>query len=195
MVEALVGCIAGAVTVAETERMAREAGLADIVLNPRSGYIDRMVDWQDPLYRKIVASLPAGSKASDYITSLEITARKPAAPAASGANREMLKTTVSLAVYDPPMCCATGVCGPDVDPKLVQFAADLGWLAENGVRVERFNLAQTPLAFAENDLVRAALTEKGEAALPLVIVAGQVASAGVYPTRDALASLVGLKVG
>jgi AhpD family alkylhydroperoxidase len=192
MVEALVGCVAGAVTVAETERMAREAGLVEIVLEPKSAYIDSMVDWQDPLYRKIVASLPAGSKASDYITSLEITARKPAMAAPWGANRETLKASASLAVYDPPMCCATGVCGPDVDPKLVQFGADLGWLVKQGVTVERFNLAQTPIAFAENEVVRAALTEKGEAALPLVIVEGKVAASGVYPTRDALAALVGL---
>ena len=192
MVEALVGCIAGAVTVAETERMAREAGLVDLVLTPKSGYIDSMVDWQDPLYRKIVASLPAGSKASDYITSLEISARKPATLAASGASQARLMAPVSVAVYDPPMCCSTGVCGPDVDPKLVQFAADLKWLAEQGVSVERFNLTQTPIAFAENEVVRGALTEKGEAALPLLLVDGKVAASGAYPTRDALTALVGL---
>ena len=78
MVDALVGCVAGAVLVSETERMAKEAGLNEIVLNPKSNYIDGMVDWQDPLYQKIIASLPAGTKPGDYITSLEITARKPA---------------------------------------------------------------------------------------------------------------------
>jgi AhpD family alkylhydroperoxidase len=192
MVEALVGCIAGAVTVAETERMAREAGLVDLVLKPKSGYIDRMVDWQDPLYRKIVASLPAGSKASDTITSLEITARQPATMAASGAIPAALQASAALAVYDPPLCCATGVCGPDIDPKLVQFAADLKWLASQGVTVERFNLAQSPIAFAENEVVRAALEEKGEAALPLVMVSGKVAFSGSYPSRDALEALVGL---
>ena len=62
-VEALVGCVAGAVLVSETERMAKEAGLGDIVLKPKSGYIDGMVDWQDPLYQKIIADLPAGSEA------------------------------------------------------------------------------------------------------------------------------------
>ena len=75
-VEALVGCVAGAVLVSETERMAKDAGLGDLVLKSKSGYIDGMVDWQDPLYQKIVAHLPAGTKPSDYITSLEITARK-----------------------------------------------------------------------------------------------------------------------
>jgi arsenite methyltransferase len=76
MVEALVGCIAGAVLVSETERLAREAGLSDIQLNPKPGYVDSLVEWQDPLYQKIMAHLPAGTKPSDYITSLEITARK-----------------------------------------------------------------------------------------------------------------------
>jgi len=78
-VQALVGCIAGAVLVSETERMAREAGLVDIRLNTRPDYVDGMADWQDPLYREILAHLPPGTKPSDFITSLEITARKPAA--------------------------------------------------------------------------------------------------------------------
>ena len=79
-VEALIGCVAGAVLVSETEQMARAAGLQDIVLTPKSTYVDGMVDWQDPLYTKIIASLPVGAKPSDYITSLEVTARKPASP-------------------------------------------------------------------------------------------------------------------
>ena len=76
MVEALVGCVAGAALVSETERMAREAGLTDIVLKAKSDFIDGMVDWQDPFYQKIIAHLPARAKPSDYVTSLEITARK-----------------------------------------------------------------------------------------------------------------------
>ena len=75
-VEALLGCVAGAVLVSETERMAKEAGLRDIVAKSRPAYIDGMVDWQDPLYQKIMTHLPAGGKPSDYVTSLEITARK-----------------------------------------------------------------------------------------------------------------------
>lgn len=78
MVEALVGCVAGAVLVSDTQKMAEAAGLAEIQLASKSAYVDGMVDWKDPLYQKILAHLPAGAKASDYITSLEITARKPA---------------------------------------------------------------------------------------------------------------------
>jgi arsenite methyltransferase len=181
MIEALIGCVAGAVLVSETERMAREAGLGDMVLKPKAGYIDGMVDWQDPLYQKIIATLPAGTKPSEYITSLEITARKPALISS-------LKTEVRLQVYDPAMCCSTGVCGPEVDSGLVRFAADLKWFQEQGVQVERFNLSQSPVAFVENDLVKQALTDKGEAALPMLLINGQVSSMGRYPERQELAA-------
>ncbi len=76
MGEALVGCVAGAVLVSETERLVRDAGLSDIRLNPKLGYVASLVEWQDPLYQKIMAHLPVGKRPGDYITSLEITARK-----------------------------------------------------------------------------------------------------------------------
>ncbi|MGB7745693.1 MAG: arsenite methyltransferase [Verrucomicrobiia bacterium] len=76
MVEALVGCVAGAALVSDTERMAREAGLTDIVLKSKPGYVEAMANFEDPLYRKIVEHLPAGTKPADFITSLEVQARK-----------------------------------------------------------------------------------------------------------------------
>lgn len=77
-VQALVGCIAGAVLVSETERMARQAGLIDITLNSHPEYVESMFDPCSPLYREVMAQLPPGTKLSDYVTSLELTARKPA---------------------------------------------------------------------------------------------------------------------
>ncbi len=185
MVEALVGCVAGAVLVSETERMAKEAGLTDLVLNPKSGYIDGMMDWQDPLYQKIIAALPTGTKPSEYVTSLEITARKPGVARSS-------ESVGPLDVYDPAMCCSTGVCGPEVDPVLVRFAADLKWLQDQGVKVQRFNLAQSPAAFVENAPVKQALMDRGEAALPTVLAGGCVSSVGRYPERHELAAWAGL---
>ena len=97
-----------------------------------------------------------------------------------------------LAVYDPPMCCSTGVCGPAVDPVLPRVAADLDWLRRQGVEVERFNLAQQPQAFVANPAVTAALREHGNDCLPLVLVDGRVVSRGAYPDRAGLGRLVGL---
>ena len=76
MVEALVGCVAGAALVSETERQAREAGLTDIVLKSKPGYVEAMESFEDPLYRKIVEHLPVGTKPANFITSLEVQARK-----------------------------------------------------------------------------------------------------------------------
>ncbi len=77
MVEALVGCIAGAVLADETEHMAQEAGLVDIALECKNGYIDAISSWKDPLFQKITKALPEGSKVSEFITSLAVNARKP----------------------------------------------------------------------------------------------------------------------
>lgn len=75
-VEALVGCIAGAVLADETRAQMAAAGLSDITLTPKPHYIEAMTNWDDPLYRNVVRSLPAGTKPSDFITSLDISARK-----------------------------------------------------------------------------------------------------------------------
>jgi ubiquinone/menaquinone biosynthesis C-methylase UbiE len=77
MVEAQVGCVAGAVLVSETKRMARAAGLREIACKSRPEYVAGMEKWNDPLYRRIVRNLPRGRKASEYVTSLEVAARKP----------------------------------------------------------------------------------------------------------------------
>ncbi len=98
----------------------------------------------------------------------------------------------AVRVFDPAMCCSTGICGPSVDPKLIRFAADLEWLASQGVAVERFNLSQQPAAFADDAAVKSALETKGEAGLPLVKVDGEVKSIGTYPSRDELAAWAGV---
>ena len=99
-----------------------------------------------------------------------------------------------LQVFDPPMCCSTGVCGPNVNPALIRFAADLQRLQEQGVRVERFNLAQEPGEFAQNPIVGPLLAEIGTGCLPLVLVDGVVVSRGGYPSREELIAVAGVGV-
>jgi Arsenical resistance operon protein ArsD len=100
---------------------------------------------------------------------------------------------IAVRVFDPAMCCSTGVCGPSVDSDLVRFSADLDWLKSQGVSVERFNLAQQPAAFAEDQGVRAALEARGDGCLPLIQVDGHIRSTGVYPSRADLAAWSGLR--
>ena len=97
----------------------------------------------------------------------------------------------NIQVFDPALCCSSGVCGVDVDQALVNFAADVAWAKEQGAHIERFNLAQQPMAFAGNAVVKGMLERSGEGALPLTLVDGEVALAGRYPTRDELSRWVG----
>lgn len=89
-----------------------------------------------------------------------------------------------LQVYDPAMCCSTGVCGPKVDIDLVNFAALLVRLGKLGVRVERYQLAQQPMAFAQNGEVRTLLETVGNEALPAIFADGKLLLQGRYPTQQ-----------
>ena len=97
----------------------------------------------------------------------------------------------TLEIYDPAMCCSTGVCGPDVDPALVAFAADLKWVAEQGITVRRYNLGQEPQAFAANPAVVKEM-EAGMDRLPIVVLDGRIVSTGVYLSRLQLVAKLGL---
>ena len=99
----------------------------------------------------------------------------------------------TIQVFDPPMCCSTGVCGPGVDPALARFAADLEWLRGQGNAVERFNLAQQPGAFTANAAVKAALAQSGTRCLPLIVIDGWIVSSGTYPERETLARAAAMK--
>jgi hypothetical protein len=101
----------------------------------------------------------------------------------------------SVKVYDPALCCATGVCGVETDQALVTFSADVEWAREKGGLVERFNLAQQPLAFAEHPVVRSFLERSGAEALPVILVDDEIALAGRYPSRRDLARWLGLEEG
>jgi arsenite-transporting ATPase len=98
----------------------------------------------------------------------------------------------NIQVFEPGLCCGTGICGVDVDEQLVAFSADMDWARSQGGDVRRFNLAQEPLAFAENDTARAFLHTVGQDGLPVVLVDGSTVLTGRYPSRAELARWAGL---
>lgn len=100
---------------------------------------------------------------------------------------------MKLEVFDPAMCCSTGVCGPEVDPRLVQFAADVNWLSGQGVVVRRHNLSQEPGAFMSDALVRRTLQTEGAGCLPLGVLNGVVVFRGAYPVREELVRVLALE--
>ena len=98
----------------------------------------------------------------------------------------------TIQVFDPALCCSTGVCGVDTDQALITFAADVDWAKQNGAQIERFNLAKQPTAFADNAMVKGFLERSGQEALPLILVNGDIALAGRYPNRTELARWAGV---
>jgi hypothetical protein len=98
----------------------------------------------------------------------------------------------SIQIFEPGLCCGTGICGVDVDQQLVTVSADIDWTTSAGGSVRRFNLAQEPLAFAENETVRAFLHTVGQEGLPVTMVDGATVLTGRYPSRPELAKWAGL---
>jgi hypothetical protein len=99
---------------------------------------------------------------------------------------------MSIEIFEPALCCATGVCGDDVDQALITFSADIDWLRSQGADITRFNLASEPMAFAEREPVTAFLKLSGSQGLPLALVDGVTAMTGTYPSRSQLATWAGL---
>jgi hypothetical protein len=95
-------------------------------------------------------------------------------------------TSGTVEVYDPAMCCPTGVCGPGVDPALLRITRHLRWLQSRGVSVVRHGLAQEPGAFAANPRIAGLMAAFGDEALPATLVNGAVLAHGRYPTREEL---------
>lgn len=97
-------------------------------------------------------------------------------------NQTEIKTVIE--VYDPAMCCSTGVCGSDVDDSLAEFANDVKWLKTQGIEVKRFNLGQEPELFKSNPAVLSRLKSTGSDILPIIFVNGEMVSEGKYPDRQ-----------
>ena len=98
----------------------------------------------------------------------------------------------TLTVYDPAMCCSTGLCGTDVDQKLVDLAADLDWLKAQGVTVQRFGLSREPAEFAANDTIRRIMQESDGDDLPVFLVGGALKARARYPLRAEIAGWFGI---
>jgi len=89
-----------------------------------------------------------------------------------------------ITLYDPAMCCSTGVCGPTPDKELIRIAADLKRLGDKGIKVTRYNLSQQPEAFVQQPAVQKLLQEKGPDVLPVTIVDGEVKLSMRYPSGE-----------
>ncbi len=95
-------------------------------------------------------------------------------------------------IFDPALCCPTGVCGPSVDPELTRVATAIFLLGKKGLDIARYNLGTEPGVFVENKEVNKALHETGPDSLPITLVEGKVVKIGSYPSNEELADWFGV---
>ena len=179
------GCIAGALTEDDCAERLRSAGFESVD-------IDATNVFGRPELEGLVADLSPQDLDADFdveatitqfdgvIRSAAIRATKPGKPASKENHVPLIR------IYEPALCCNTGVCGPDLDQNLVDFTADLNHLVERGANIARHNLANDPGAFVAEDSVRTFLQVAGSEGLPLTVVDGVTVMTGRYPTREQL---------
>lgn len=100
---------------------------------------------------------------------------------------------MKIELYEPPMCCSSGLCGPELDPVLIQMSDAILALTKQGVTVERFNLAQQLSVMMANKVVADLIHKNGRKILPIIIVNGEIFKTGQYPSYEELCRRLGIQ--
>lgn len=95
-----------------------------------------------------------------------------------------------MTIFDPAMCCPTGVCGPSVDKNLLRVATVIDNLDQNGVKVQRHNPTNNPKIFSQNQTIKKLLNKNGVAILPVTLVNGEVVKTKDYPSNQEFAQFL-----
>ena len=190
--ELYAGCVAGAIDESEYRALLDAVGFEEVDAPSR-----RRIDLPEEALPGTLTDAERAAMDEGGLWSVTMRGRRPdRSPSAdqdsAGPRPEAASAPPLLEVFDPAMCCSTGVCGPEPDDELVSFSGALRWVQRQGVEVERHNLGRDPDAFVETPVVYDAIQEHGQDVLPLLLVDGDVARRGEYPSRDDLAQMMGL---
>jgi arsenite methyltransferase len=183
---AYTGCIAGALTEDEFREGLAAAGFAEIEIRQTHRVHEHassaIIRARKPDATAVPTFPPTPITESQPMTSLDITTSETAAGA------------IRVELYEPAMCCQSGVCGPSVDQQLIDVRENVRWAQAHGAEVTRHNLSSDPDAFVSNPKVTGLMAAFGENALPVLVIDGEIAVHGRYPSREELAGLIQAKV-
>nr|WP_312433552.1 arsenite efflux transporter metallochaperone ArsD [Lacrimispora sp.] len=98
----------------------------------------------------------------------------------------------TMQIFEPAMCCSTGLCGVGVDPELLRISTVLDTLKKHGVTVDRFNLNSAPMEFVNNKVVNDFINDNGPDDLPVTVMDGKIVLIGKYPTNAEFTEWLGL---
>ncbi|MGE5456292.1 MAG: arsenite efflux transporter metallochaperone ArsD [Ignavibacteriales bacterium] len=97
-----------------------------------------------------------------------------------------------MKIFEPAMCCSTGLCGVGVDPELIRISTIINNLSKMGVIVERYNLSSSPQAFVNNKAVNEFINKNGVDRLPIIVVDEKIVIEGRYPSNEEISNLLGV---
>jgi hypothetical protein len=100
----------------------------------------------------------------------------------------------TIDIFDPAMCCSTGICGPSIDPELMRVATVINMLKEKGIIIKRHGLSSDPHDFISTKVISDLLKEEGAAVLPITLVDGKVAKTREYPTNAEFSEWLGIEI-
>ena len=100
-----------------------------------------------------------------------------------------------MQIFEPAMCCETGLCGVSIDPELLRISTVVNTLKGNGIDIERFNLNSAPMEFVTNEVINKYINEQGPEGLPAVLLDGEIIMTGKYPTNEEFTKLLDLPEG
>lgn len=100
----------------------------------------------------------------------------------------------TMFIYEPAMCCETGLCGVGVDSELLRISTVVGALKKNGIEIKRYNLSNAPQEFVKNKEVNTLMMNEGVEVLPITVLDGKIIKTGKYPTNDEIAATLGIPV-
>ena len=100
-----------------------------------------------------------------------------------------------MRIYESAMCCPTGLCGVGIDKELLRISTIINNLEKNGVRVERFNLTNSPQEFIKNQEINDLMMEKGVEILPVTTVDNKIVMTGSYPANEEIIKLLDIPSG
>lgn len=99
----------------------------------------------------------------------------------------------TIEIYEPAMCCPTGLCGVSVDPELLRISTVIEALKKKGIKAERYNLSSAPMAFVHKKAIHDFMNKKGAEGLPVTTIDGAIVMEGRYPTNEEFFSLLELQ--
>ncbi|HBC97809.1 MAG TPA: arsenical resistance operon transcriptional repressor ArsD [Clostridium sp.] len=97
-----------------------------------------------------------------------------------------------MMIFEPAMCCSTGLCGPSIDPELLRVSTVVDNLRKKGVSIERYNLTGSPQVFVDNKTINKVLNREGIEMLPITMVDGAIVKTKAYPTNREFCKLLGI---